>query len=97
MTVRAATPKEINEAFERQREKLGRAMTSEEVQVLDAKLAELTERDLQVLAISHDNVDAIKLEFEAPLKVLVFSPSEAMRVAVQMIEYAVLLLEKRPR
>lgn len=45
--IRSATPKEINEAFERTRAQLGRTMTWEEIQTLDASLARQIERDPQ--------------------------------------------------
>jgi hypothetical protein len=45
--IRAATPKEINEAFTAARERLGRVMTWEEIQALDASLARPIERDPQ--------------------------------------------------
>lgn len=43
--IRAATPKEINEAFEKTRAQLGRTLTWEEIQALDANLARAIERD----------------------------------------------------
>lgn len=42
---RVATLAEINLAFERERQRLGRVMTWEEISALDAKLAEIIERD----------------------------------------------------
>lgn len=45
MTIRKATPAEINAAFESARASYKRALTFEEVQVLDAELAREIERD----------------------------------------------------
>lgn len=45
MTIRKATPAEINTAFEAYREQAGRPLTFEEVQKLDADLAREIERD----------------------------------------------------
>jgi len=42
---RKATPEEINQAFEAERKRLGRPMTFEEIQALDAALAQVIERD----------------------------------------------------
>lgn len=45
MTVRKATPAEINRVFEEARRRIGRTLTWEEVQGLDAELAREIERD----------------------------------------------------
>lgn len=45
MTIRKATPEEINEAFEAERARLGRTMEFTEVKALDAELAREIERD----------------------------------------------------
>jgi hypothetical protein len=46
--IRSANPREINEAFEHMRQALGRPMTWEEIQSLDAALAEKKERGADI-------------------------------------------------
>lgn len=45
--IRAATPQEINEAFEKVRAELARPLTWEEILALDASLVRPIERDIQ--------------------------------------------------